>query len=431
MSLCGLDFGTSNSTIGVLRDGRSLMVPLDGDPHGAMRTIMPSAMFFDFEDHALSFGRKAVELYTQGNPGRLLRSMKSLLGGAHMSDGTQIKGRFYTFDEIIALFVGHLKRQADDFIEGAGEPLESVVMGRPVYFNDKDPALDKEAENHLGEVARLAGFKHISFQFEPIAAALDYEERVTSETLALIIDIGGGTSDFTLVRLSPERHQHTERKDDFLAHHGTHVGGTDFDRSLSLAAVMPEFGLGVPYRDRPGLLMPSHFYFKLATWHEIDLLYERECEFVLKDLRLVLSDKQPIDRLRKLLRARQGHQLAAFVEEAKIELSTTQRTSIDLRQLFALEGDISTKRCEITRQQLQDSVARDVERIFKALDETLVQAGVTHADVDTVFTTGGSTALPLIRDRIASVFPDAERVGGDLYNSVGRGLLVEAIKRYR
>jgi hypothetical chaperone protein len=430
MSLCGLDFGTSNSTIGVLRDGRKLMVPLDGDGRSALQTIMPSAMFFDFEDDQLSFGRKAVELYTQGNRGRLLRSMKSLLGGALMSDGTQFKRQFYTYDEIIGLFVGHLKRQADLFIEGTGEALQSVVMGRPVFFNDKDSALDREAENHLGQIARLAGFKEVSFQFEPIAAALDYEERIRSETLALIIDIGGGTSDFTLVRLSPQRHQQVDRKADFLAHHGTHVGGTDFDRDLSLATVMPEFGLGIPYRDRPSLLMPSHFYFKLATWHEIDLLYERECEFALKDLRLLLSDKQPVDRLLALLKARQGHQLAACVEQAKIELSSRRKTTVDLPALFTDWSDVVINHCELTRQSLQDSVAAQVARIFTAMDETLTQAGVTRAQVNTIFTTGGSTALPMIQQRVQDSFPEAEHVGGDLYNSVGRGLLVEAVKRY-
>ena len=430
MSLCGLDFGTSNSTIGVLRDGTKCMVPLDDDQDGALQTIMPSAMFFDFEDDTTRFGRAAVELYTQGVPGRLLRSMKSLLGGTHMGDGTQVKRRFYTFDEIVSLFVGHLKQRADAFVDGAGAPLDSVVMGRPVYFNDKDPELDRAAEAHLAEIARLAGFKEVSFQFEPIAAALDYEERVASETLAVIIDIGGGTSDFTLVRLSPERRQHADRKDDFLAHHGTHLGGTDFDRRLSMATVMPEFGLGVPYRDRPGLEMPSHFYWKLATWHQINLLYEREVRFALDDLRLVLRDKAPVDRLLALIKTRKGHQLAGLVEQAKIELSAAKDSAIALQALFEPDSELEASECLVSRAQLQDSLQADVEKIFRALDETLTQAGVSESDVDTVFTTGGSTALPMITNLIDAKFAHAERVGGDLYNSVGSGLLVEAIKRY-
>jgi hypothetical chaperone protein len=430
MSICGLDFGTSNSTIGVIRDGRKTMVPLEQDSHSEWQTTMPSAMFFDFEDDTTSFGRKAVALYADGKPGRLLRSMKNMLGSSYMGDGTQVKRQFYTYEEIVGFFVGRLKQLADTYLQNEGTQLESVVVGRPVYFNDRDKDLDRAAEKHLAAIARLAGFKEISFQFEPIAAAMDYEQRVTSEKLALIVDVGGGTSDFTLVKLSPERHQDTDRKDDFLAHHGVHLGGTDFDRRLSIASVMPEFGLGVPFRERPTLSMPSHFYFTLATWHEIHLLYERDVGLTLRDLRLQLSDKEPIDRLLALLKARKGHQLAAHVEQAKIELSGMQMTTIHLQELFEEYADITTSDCVLTRPQLQASLNYDIERIFGALDETLSQAGLTRRDVDTVFTTGGSTALPMIQQAIESRFADAELVAGDLYNSVGSGLLVEAIKRY-
>ncbi len=432
MTFCGLDFGTSNSTIGVLKNNAHTMVPLERDPANDWQTTLPSALFFGFEDDQVSFGRKAIGRYTSGEAGRLLRSMKSLLGSSFMDDSTQVKNRFYKFDEIIGFFISSLRRQAEAFVQPDTTALESVVIGRPVYFNDTDPALDRAAEEHLAAIARIAGFKNVSFQFEPMAAALDYERQVVAEEVALIIDIGGGTSDFTLIRLSPDRHRNADRKSDFLANHGIHLGGTDFDRRLSVAGIMPEFGYGMPLKDRPGLNMPGHYYFDLATWHKIHLLYDRRVLMELEDFRPMVSDKNKLDQLIALLAHRRGHQLASFVEQAKIDLSNNSEALVDLKLLFKdIETRTSINNCTLNEHQLQQSLRFDIDRIFTTLDETLKMAGLTRKSIDTVFTTGGSTALPMIQARIESAFPAARRVAGDLYNSVGSGLLMEAELRYR
>ncbi len=430
MTICGLDFGTSNSTVGVVKNNQQTMVPLEQDTDGDWQTTLPSALFFDFEDDQISFGRRAIGRYTAGERGRLLRSMKSLLGGSFMGDKTQIKNRFYSFDEIIGFFVASLKSQAEIFNGADAPPLESVVMGRPVYFNDTDPTLDQAAEDHLADIARLAGFKEVSFQFEPIAAALDYEQQVTKEELALIIDIGGGTSDFTLIRLSPERHGQLDRQHDVLANHGVHLGGTDFDRRLSVKGIMPEFGMGMPLTDKPGLNMPGHYYFDLATWHKIHLLYVHSVLLELKHFRPVVSDKNRLDKLLELLTHRKGHQLAGLVEQAKIELSEAPEAVVNLESLFGDSAEVTIDNCTLTQQQLQQSLQNDIEKIFSTLDETLKQAGLTHKNIDTVFTTGGSTALPMVQACIDAAFPDAQQIVGDLYNSVGAGLLMEAQLRY-
>lgn len=451
MAICGLDFGTSNSTVGVIKNNKNEMVPLEKDSDGQWQTTLPSALFFDFESDQISFGRSAIAQYTAGHSGRLMRSMKNLLGSAYMGDKTQVKNRFYTYDEIVGFFVGSLKQQAEDFLQSDSDSLQSVVVGRPVYFNDDDPALDKAAEEHLADIARLAGFQEVSFQYEPIAAALDYEKQVTSEELALIVDIGGGTSDFTLIRLSPERHLMDDRKSDFLGNNGIHLGGTDFDRRLSMAGVMPQFGLGAPMKERPELAMPSHYYFELATWHRIHLLYERTVLLELDTFRQQVKDKAPLDRFIELLKRRKGHHLAALVERAKIDLSSRDKTSVPLGSLYGKDIDnahafsgaadtddaldlgnvAGSHDCELTRTQLQQSLQRDVSDIFAALDNTLKQAGLSPTQVDTVFTTGGSTALPMVKDCISQAFPEARQIGGDLYNSVGSGLLIEARKRYQ
>lgn len=434
MTICGLDFGTSNSTIGVIQNGANTMVPLEQDAVGQWQATLPSALFFSSEEDDISFGRTGIGRYTDGEPGRLLRSMKSLLGTSLMGESTRVGNRMLSYDDIVGFFIASLKQQADAYVQhesaDAAAELDSVVLGRPVYFNDSDPELDRAAEDHLADIARIAGFKHVSFQYEPIAAALDYEQAVTREELALIIDIGGGTSDFTLIRLAPERYQVADRQADFLANHGIHLGGTDFDCRLSIAGVMSEFGLHMPMADRPNLTMPSSFYFDLATWHKIHLLYERSVQLKLQELRLTVSDKNRLDRLIELLQRRKGHQLAALVEQAKIELSSCTDTHIDLQSLFGSHTDIVMAECHVSQQQLQQSLQNDVEKIFAALDETLTLAGVSANQIDTVFTTGGSTALPMVTHCIESRFPAAQLIAGDLYTSVGSGLLMEARKRY-
>ena len=231
----GIDFGTSNSTVGLIENGRPRLAPLeDGN------VTLPSAVFFNFEDNQTYLGRRAISDYTDGAEGRLMRALKSVLGSSLVNEKTRIKARSIAFTDIIGLFIAHLK---DRLEAQAGGAVDSVVLGRPVQFVDDDAEADAKAEGELEKAARAQGFQHIAFQFEPIAAALDYEQTVAREELALIIDMGGGTSDFSIVRVSPQRAGAADRKDDILANRGIHIGGTDFDRLLSVAHVMPRTGL--------------------------------------------------------------------------------------------------------------------------------------------------------------------------------------------
>jgi hypothetical chaperone protein len=263
----GIDFGTSNSAVAWARpDAAGLLhaqaVPLEGDA-----TALPTAVFFNAEDRSTHFGRDAVAQYLQGTEGRLMRSLKSLLGSALINEQTVVNNQQLSFLDIIAFFLGELRRRAERQV---GAPASRVVMGRPVHFVDDDPVRDRLAQDTLEQAARTAGFEHISFQLEPIAAAFDYERRVRKESLVLIADIGGGTSDFTVVRLDPQRVGQADRTRDILATRGVHVGGTDFDHKLNLELVMPLLGyrhLGPRERE-----VPNPVFFKLTTWHLINWL---------------------------------------------------------------------------------------------------------------------------------------------------------------
>ena len=195
-------------------------------------------------------------------------------------------------------------------------------------FVDDDDAADAAAQAALAKIAETSGFGEVEFQYEPIAAALDYEQRVFREEIVLIVDIGGGTSDFSIVRVSPERARAADRRDDVLANAGVHVGGTDFDRLLSLARVMPSFGYRTWTVDRKREL-PSRHYHDLATWQFINRLYTDKVMTELKQIRREAERRDLVERLIALVEARRGHALALSVERAKIELTTLESASID------------------------------------------------------------------------------------------------------
>ncbi|MFD9899920.1 Hsp70 family protein [Mesorhizobium sp. NPDC059025] len=411
----GIDFGTSNSTVGVIENGRPHLVALeDGN------ATLPSAIFFNFEEGSTLFGRRAIADYTDSVEGRLMRALKSVLGSSLAHEKTRIQARTLAFTDIIGLFVAHLKAQLD---RHAGQPVENVVLGRPVRFVDEDDAADAEAQNQLEKAARKQGFKHIDFQFEPIAAALDYEHTLNREELALIVDMGGGTSDFSIVRVSPERSAAMDRKGDILANRGVHIGGTDFDRLLSIAHVMPELGYLTPTKDGKRNL-PAGYFVDLATWQRINLLYTQKAMLDLRQIHYEAARADLVDRLIEVVEHRFGHALATKVERAKIALTDQDEATVDL----ALPG--ANFSALLTKQGLENTIRGEVGRVTQTVADTLADAGVKPTDITAVFLTGGSTAIPLARRSILALVPDAKVVQGDAFGSVGLGLALDARRKF-
>ena len=230
MAACGLDFGTSNTTLGHDGAGGPALLPLEG-----AHVTVPSAIFFEPRQEP-SIGRAATAAYVAGKPGRLMRGLKSVLGTPLIEEATPVGRERLRLRDVIARYLATVKARAE---AAAGVEFDRVVHGRPVHFVDGDPEGDRRAEETLKAIAHEVGFRDVAFQYEPIAAALDYERQVHGEEIALIADIGGGTSDFSIVRLSPERRRQADRSADILANDGVRIGGTDFDRYLSLKTVMP------------------------------------------------------------------------------------------------------------------------------------------------------------------------------------------------
>lgn len=407
MIACGLDFGTSNSAIGVVRDGVAALAPVEVD-----ETLIPSAVFFDHEtkDRVL-FGDAAIAAYVGQTEGRLMRALKSILGSHLIEEETVLGGRKVALTRVVEIFLRHLKDKAEAF---AGREIASVVHGRPVRFDDDDQT-DKRAQQVLESIARQAGFRDIAFVYEPIAAAHHYEQTVSREELVLIADIGGGTSDFSVIRLGPQHRGRTDRGGDVLANAGLRVGGTDFDSALSLAAVMPLLGLGTRLLAK-NLPVPKAPYHQLATWATINFAYTYRNERDLAELAALAREPRKVEHLLTVVRRRLGHRLAFAVEDAKIALSAGERASVPLA--FLAPG----LEVAATRSRFDKAIGARMERLYQAATDCIAAAGLKADAIDTVFLTGGSSRVPAVRAAIGRAAPSARQAGGSDLLSVALGL---------
>ena len=327
---CAIDFGTSNSAIALPSATGVQLVELEPG-----NVTMPTAVFYaveglaSFQEPQRSYGRAAVAAYVEGIEGRLMRSMKSILGSTLATQATDVGGgRSVRYLDVVGGYLRHLKAMAES---QAGHTLNRVVLGRPVFFVDDDTERDAAAQDALAQAAREVGFSDIEFQFEPIAAALDYESTVDREQIVLVADIGGGTSDFSLVRVGPLRRKMLDRKSDILANHGVHIAGTDFDRQIELSTILPVCGyrgLGPTGRE-----VPSKVYFDLATWHLINTVYSPGRAAELKGMKSFYGDLRHHARLMEIITHRLGHALIARAETAKIAVAEGADTVIDLAVL--------------------------------------------------------------------------------------------------
>ena len=420
---CAIDFGTSNSAIAVPERGRTDMRLVQLEGH---HRTMPTAVFYfvDGPEHdgpPRAFGRAAVAAYVDGLDGRLMRSMKSILGSQLVEQTTDAGGgRAVKYLDVIAGYLKHLKTVAE---AQSGSSIDRAVIGRPVFFVDDDPARDAQAQAALARAAHAVGFSEVQFQFEPIAAAFDHERSVTREEVVLVADLGGGTSDFSVVRVGPKRAALLDRKSDILANHGVHIAGTDFDRRIELASMLSEFGygaLGPSVLGAPPREVPSAVYFDLATWHLINTVYSPARVAELRLMRTFYANPAHHQRLMVLVTERLGHELAARAEQAKIEVAEGANTRIDLSHV---EARLSVA---LTEQNAVEAIGGDMERIVGAARTTVAMAGLQPQQIDALFFTGGSTGLRLLTQKIAAEFPAARAVRGDRFASVATGLGLHA-----
>ena len=412
--VAGIDFGTSNSSTAITNGGVPRLVDVENG-----RNTIPTALYFPEKSSEVFYGRTAQQKYVDSETGgRFMRSMKRILGTPLMDSSTQINGHMVKFDDIIGAFVSYMKQKID---ASANENVESVVMGRPVHFRDNDPAADDKAQQELKRITKKAGFKNVCFQYEPIAAAFAHEQKINSEKLACVIDIGGGTSDFTVIRLSPENRNKADRTKDVLANTGVRIGGNDFDKNLSLNAFMPVLGMGTDYKVYGKVLsIPNSIYINLSTWNQVNDVYNYKTLNLVKGYQTWALEPEKLARLYQVVQNRLGHINLNYVEKAKIALSK----DLSIESILDFLSDKPS--IYITREEFNNSISNDVEKIEKFLSECILQAGVKNEDIDLVILTGGSTEVPRVSEIVTKFFPNAEVSAGDKLSSVGMGLAYDA-----
>jgi hypothetical chaperone protein len=416
-AVCAIDFGTSNSAVALPSTGRCELVELEPG-----HVTMPTAVFYAVEGHSMfqqpkqHYGRAAVAAYLEGTEGRLMRSMKSILGSPLATQTTDVGGGHgVAYVDVITSYLRHLKAMAERQAQCA---ITRAVLGRPVYFVDDDAQRDAAAQAALKLAAEAVGFEEVTFQYEPIAAALDYESTIECEQLVLVVDIGGGTSDFSLVRVGPERRQRMDRRDDVLANHGVHIAGTDFDRQIDLEKILPTCGFrGMGPNGRE---VPSGVYFDLATWHLINTVYSKGRVAELKRMKSFYADESQYRRLITVIDEHLGHELMGRAEAAKIDVSKGGHTVVDLS---ILEPGLSVP---MNEDDAIAAIGSDLERIALAATETLRQAGLAPDQVDALYLTGGSTGFNPLVAQISAQFPAAKLMRGDPFGSVALGLGLHA-----
>ena len=417
---CGIDFGTTNTSAAIV-DGVSepKLVSVEGD-----NVTIPTALFFAETGH-IYFGREAMQRYMSGERGRCMRSLKRVLGTNLMSTGTIVNRRLMKFENILSYFLKHIKAKVD---EGANADVTNVVIGRPVHFRDNDSAGDDKAQAELKSIAQTAGFQNIEFQYEPIAAAFAHEKLVKGEKLACVVDIGGGTSDFTIIKIGKNLIDKLNRQDDILASSGVRIGGNDFDKDLALKSFMPEFGFGgfgggkIKYDQV--LPLPTAIYRDLAEWSKVNTLYTTKEINLAKKMLFAAQEPEKVKRLLEILQNEQGHTLLTAVEETKIALTEKEKINIALK--FLSDAPV----IKTDKRSFEDSLQNDIKKISGSVQECLTQAQVKPEDIQLVVLTGGSTEIPYIQEVICSRFPNAELSQNNKLSSVGLGLAYDSMRRF-
>lgn len=411
----GVDFGTSNSAIALLQDGQETV--MRGRTQ-ADKTESSILFFPKWEMGVHYVGEEAIARYIEsGMEGRLIQSLKSLLPDT-IFQATYIHGQRYGLDDLAAYIIRHLKQRAD---ESTGMNVTKAVFGRPALFSDK-PEEDKIAEQRLLSAARKAGFEKIHFQLEPIAAAFSYELRITQPEIVLVADLGGGTSDFTIMRLDPQKIRVKERSADILATGGIHIGGNDFDGEIMWHKLVRYFGHETRYKTWDKWLeLPVHIFRRLCQWERIPFFKTRDTREMLKTFLRTAEDKEAVTRLITLIEKDLGFSLFKAIEAAKKHLSFHEAATIDFERL-----DLGIH-APLTASEFRRYIQPHTEKFEDYLVKFIASSGVREEEIDTVFITGGSSLVPALRELFAQKFGAHKIRGGETFTSVASGLALSAV----
>ncbi len=389
---------------GYLEGAQPRLVGIEGS-----NTILPTSVFFDFDQRATLFGSVANRALIDGEYGRFMRALKSVLGTALMHEKRQLLNERLDFTDIIGRFLREVRQRAE---KTTGRRFDAVLSGRPVHFHSDDPVRDAQARVDLEACYRAAGFEQVRFLPEPEAAALANHAHLSPGKIGLIVDIGGGTSDFTLFRARASGVE-------VITSHGVRVGGTDFDRQLGIDHVMPLLGLGSQIGETFGsrtMDAPKALFHDLATWQKIPFLYSATTRQKAVDLHRHASEPHKLARLVSVLENELGHDIAFAVERGKISANDGQGGAIDLE---VLERGLKVP---LSQAQLAQSLSGLTDRITACAGETLAMAGLDADQVDSLIFVGGSSLMHQVETAMKRLFSRATAHRASAFTAVIEGL---------
>ena len=364
-------------------------------------------------------GPEAISSYLDADTkGRLILSIKSYLA-SRLFTSTQINGRYYTLEDLIAIILRRLRTAA---IEQFAVAAERVVIGRPVRFAGAETEADETlALNRLRSAAELAGFSEVTFEFEPVAAAYQYETQLDHDELVLIGDFGGGTSDFTLAYLGPGRKR--DGRNPVLGTSGVPIAGDTFDSRIMMNLVAPKLGLGSHYVSLgKQLQVPVWLYSQLSSWHRTFLLKEPKTMAVLREVRNQAEEPEKVSALIQIISENLGYALYRAVEETKVELTEKE----DAHFTFA-HGALHIADT-LERWRFESWIQDDMQSIASSVKSLFAEHNVEYADVGSVFLTGGSSFVPYVRRYFAKTFGAEKMRAGEELTTVAKGLALRALE---
>ena len=411
----GVDFGTSNSAIAIMQDGKETIVHEESRADNTESSIL---FFPQWDTGVHHVGDEGVRQYIDsGMNGRLIQSIKSILPDPSFKF-TWIHGERYEIEDLIALIIMHLKIKADKSID---QKITKAVFGRPALFSE-NPEEDKIAEERLRAAAHKAGFDEVHFQLEPIAAAFSYEMKISKPETVLVADLGGGTSDFTIMRLDPQKIHLKDRKADMLATGGIHIGGNDLDAQIMWHKLVHHFGYGARYKTwNKWLELPVHIFRRLCEWERIPFLKARDTQEMLRRFLRSTDNKEAVARLITLIEKDLGFSLFKAIEKTKKNLSSHDSSVIDFDK-----SDITIHE-PLILDEFNQLIYEQVVKIDEYLSSFMSKASISTKDIDTVFITGGSSLVPSLRNIFAGKFGKNKIRSGDTFTSVASGLALSSV----